>query len=406
MKEQITQRLKGLLVTEPKTILDWINDGKITKAEVLEIFDTDINIKNKYGHVFYVSKEQHLENIKNEKYSIAQIRELVNDDTLDFKVLTRFHLTKLTKNTHSTEEIKIALENGEIEKEDLVPTYYSLDAFYKLVGQKKPPKGIDTNWEPVLLEDNRIDVFLLGVAGSGKSVFLSGLLYFAHQIGKIRLGIDNAAGYKYAQSLIDAVAVELLPPATPKDKMQFMACNLTNANNEKAPFSFVEMSGEIIRQAYQNTKPPQNFVDYISSPNNKVILMAIQYTDVESYEQASQQAQLDYAIQFLERHGTLDNTEALAIVITQWDVSKDMSEAAAIAFIQKRFKNLFNLVKTIAESKNIPFKLFTYSHGIFDESDGYTFEPSYAKKMFEWLTSFASVQAVPKKLSLIRRIFK
>jgi len=249
------------------------------------------------------------------------------------------------------------------------------------------------------LKENRIDIFTLGIVGSGKSCLLGGTLHYTQEVGKIKIGIDNPTGHKYAYTLIEAITTKQLPPPTSIDYIQYIECDLTDAQDEVHPLTFIEMSGEVFQKSLYKKKHemPEKFRKFFfENSNNKHILLAVDY-----YAAASQRQYFDYILQFCETHGMLETVEGISIIITKWDKRKNVQESPR-DFLENNYLGLKNLCEQYAEEYDLSFNVFTFSLGAFtfNPSTGketvYAFDGVYAKKIYDLLCT-TSIKKNKKK---------
>ena len=112
-------------------------------------------------------------------------------------------LQKIARGEVDVEVIKKNIESGLYTYEDLKKLEIStelINAFKNFEKQKKINKITVEDLPP--MERGRTDVFFVGIAASGKSVMLSGLLYYANKVGIRRLDGGNNEGDKYAAQII------------------------------------------------------------------------------------------------------------------------------------------------------------------------------------------------------------
>ena len=389
-------------------IRDLINTGRLSKEELVDEY---VLSHQQIKALFFVSPEKHQENIDMGRYSVDDIRKFVRQGELDATVLKNFLMNRIRSGAASDTEIKYYVEHREVDSGELIHqnilTRHRLDA---ILGVPHEPIDVDLAlWDDVPpLIPERVDVFVLGIVGSGKSTFMAGLMYYAHQAGLLSLQIENNKGYVYANTLINAVRLRLLPPATPGTTLQHMAANFRSPVGQ-IPMTFIEMSGEIFQKCFGRrvSDMPSNFVEYMSHENTKVVLMAVDYRahgtmDAKSVMQATQ---FDFMLRFMEQHGTLNHTKAIAILITKWDTSPDQSAEAAIRFLREEYLNLFNLCSEMADKYRLRFEVFRFSLGTFDERKSYAYQPEDSQVIFNWLCEFAPVQKQRKGKGFWDKLF-
>ncbi|MCC5944867.1 MAG: hypothetical protein JJT94_08020 [Bernardetiaceae bacterium] len=315
---------------------------------------------------------------------------------------------KIRKNLSSDEDIRNYVFEGlftadELLEKQLISSERKRRLFPEVV---KVPFGDWDNVPP--LKENRVDVFVLGVASSGKSCFMAGLLHYADSIGRIQHHIENRTGYQYANTLIDAVGRGLVPPPTSVDHIQYMACDLIDDDGDKHPLTFIEMSGEVFEGCHLKTidEVPVKLKSYFfENPNRKIVFLAIDYGLTFSND-VSQRTQFDFILKFLEENGMIQNLECLVLILTKWDKSPDQSEEAAKDFLQKRYMSLIRLCRDFKEKYGLNYYIYRFSLGKFHHAHSYDYNEADSKRIFELLCQFSPIQQEPKKPGWFNKLFK
>lgn len=254
------------------------------------------------------------------------------------------------------------------------------------------------------LQENRVDVFVFGIAGSGKSSLMAGVLHHADKIGALEARIEHAEGFEYANFLVNCVSKGQSLAGTPDAYLQYMICNFTDENSEVHPLTFVEISGESFEKMYLRKKQelPTRFQEYMfDSPNTKVLFLAVDFSP--SYEisedNKTQRAQFQYMLQFLENNGIAPEFEAIVIVVTKWDKAGSTDDEVAKDFLKDRFMSLINLCKRFKEDYGVDFYIYTFSLGDFITDTTYDYNSKDSKKIYDLLCSFTSVKESKKSKS-------
>jgi len=365
-----------------------------------------------------ISPAEHYEYIKHGAYSDIKIRQLIDSNIIDrnklveWKILSEDrikeimyvspdeHMEKIRNNVYTPSEIKRLLDDNAISESELVRRkILSAEQIDEILKKKVNYMDMQFDWSdvPALMPD-RVDVFVLGITGSGKSSFMAGLIYHAHTQARLDTHIKNLKGFKYAMQLVGAVENGLLPKPTPYEYVQYMACDLKEKDLKKRhPLTFIEMSGEVFESSYGIVKGDLNkkFHEYLfDSPNNKIIFLTLDY-HIHSDKiklKTSQQIQFDYILKFIAGNGGMENTEAICILITKWDESTDTSRGAATAFLKKYYFSLYTLCQEYQEAYGLIFEVLTFSLGKFDERGRYEYDETDSARLLEWLVSFSPIQ--------------
>jgi hypothetical protein len=371
----------------------------------------------------HITPAEHMDFIKRGTYDKVKIKKLIDEGTLDrnilleHKILTQQqldemyyvspeeHIANIRKGSYTNAQIKELLDKGKLTESDILKgSAMTSDQLSELMGRPVDVMQIDFDWTdvPPLLPD-RVDVFVLGIAGSGKSSFMAGLIYYADKMGLLEMGIENTKGFLYGQKLISAVEQRLLPPRTPVESVQYMACDFRNGKPlVNHPLTFIEMSGELFKKLYGVTKEsfPPKFHEYLfESLNNKIIFLTVDYKIHEEKVRLDnpQRAHFTFALQFFERNAVLNSTQAICILITKWDASKDKSPAAAQEFLRQEYFSLYRQCERYQEQYGLKFEVFTFSLGEFDARSRYTYASQDSETLFNWLTSFSPVRKEKRK---------
>jgi GTP-binding protein EngB required for normal cell division len=266
-----------------------------------------------------------------------------------------------------------------------------------------PSNAMVADWNEIpRLQENRVDVFVFGIAGSGKSSLMAGILYHSDKTGALETKIEHKEGFAYANFLTNCVKKGQSLASTPPKYLQYMICDFTDNNDEIHPLTFIEISGESFESMYLKKKQelPQRFQDYMfNSSNTKVLFLAIDFAPIYeiSEDQKTQKAQFQYMLQFLETNGIVPEFEAIVIVVTKWDKANTEDEEVAKNFLKEDFMALVNLCKRFKEDYGINFYIHTFSLGEFITDTTYEYKSKDSQKMYDLLCSFTSVKETKKK---------
>ncbi len=321
------------------------------------------------------------------------------------------HIRNITNGEYSDEEIKTLIISGMVDEYDLVHNgIKSQNEMDEIMLRPKAPFNIEDlgDWSKVPeLKLDRVEVLVLGLVGSGKTTFMSGLIYYARKNGRLPMNdIDNHLGAQYVDRLCLAVKKGELPPATPAKAIQHLACDFTDDNSKDHPLTFLEMSGEIFEGIY-NKKTSEKFEEYMFSPNNKIIFLAIDYKmKPETEYNVSQSARFEHIMQYFDKSGVLKNAEAVCLLITKWDESPDNSEEAASKFIKEEFLNLYRMCERYSKKYSFKLEIYRYSLGDFKANLSYTYKDHDSKFLFDWLCSFSPIIKSGKSKGLFQKFFQ
>jgi hypothetical protein len=372
-------------------------------------------IKNKFKQkmITVVELKQYVEQGTLSKRDILDYKFFASKVEYDlaFPVTKTEYLLDIKKGVYTDDQLKGLIGEGIVTEQDLVEhgikSQRDLD---KLFDRKVGYYNTEFDFSEVpAIRDGRTDVFVFGIAGSGKSSFMAGLMYFMYRNGLIDLQMNNHNGFVYMNSLINAIQCKQLPRPTAVNYVQHMECDVRDADDIKHPLTFIEMSGELFKNLYGKPKETMNLKlkEYLfDSPNNKVLFLTIDYyahLSGVSHEE-KQDMRFYHIVKFLETYGMLETVEAICILITKWDSSADQSQQAAEELLRQEYLSLYNLCKELSREKGLKFRAFCFSLGTFDSSNQYVYDDFYSKQIYEFLVSITPVRAQETRPGLFKRL--
>ncbi len=349
---------------------DWfkrnIEKGKISIDDLLQYEIMTQDEVDKY----LIDKAEHFSNIKNGKYDNEKISEL-----LFLSIITENEL--ICKKILTKDELDIAIRGR---KEVLPLPEMSIDDI--------PP-----------LAKNRTDIFTLGVRGSGKSMFIASLIYYAIHKDNAMYAILSTniggLGRQYCdimqRSIIENRTLEPVSPAS----FYCMTIDYKDEQGRRHPLTFFETGGENTEffAGMDNINNPKVREYFLDNPNNKILFLA-----VDSLESPNQAYTLIRALNLLDAAGTLKTVNAIAILLTKWDKHSNENPAE---FLKTHYKPLYTVCKDIEEKYSemhgfikkrkvykLKFKVFTFSVGNFNEQNSiYIYDDTDTKGIHDWLLS-------------------
>jgi hypothetical protein len=356
----------------------YVNNGTLTKRDILlfEFFPS----RSEFEQAFPVTKSEHIAEMKKGLYTDAQIKDLLaagimsEQDLLDYGVKSKLELDLLF---------------------DRKAGYYDTDFDFSDV----PP-----------IREDRTDIFVFGIAGSGKSSFMAGLMYYMHKNGLLVQHMNNMVGYVYMYSLINTVQLRELPKPTAVNYVQYMECDLSDRQGRTHPLTFIEMSGELFSNLFGKPKSALNpkLDEYLfKSTNNKVIFLTIDYNAHLSGSAyvVRQDAKFNFILQFLDHEGMMNTVESICILITKWDSNIGHDPNAAENLLKDEYLTLYNQCKLYESKYSLKFRVFCYSLGRFNATNRYEYDDSYSKLLYEYLAHVTPVHATQKGNSVFKRLF-
>lgn len=338
---------------------------------------------------------------------------------------------KETKKLNKTEEIQKVV-GGEVDIEDIkkninnkLYTYEDLkkagisaefiNSFKHFQNQKAVgPTSVDS-LPP--MERGRTDVFFVGIEASGKSVMLSGLLFYAEKAGMSIPDAYNNEGDKYAAQIITDLRRGILPKSTPEG-FNYIALSLSDEKGRAHPFNIVEVPGENYKQIYERgieNEKVKDFVNYIKNENRKILIFVL---DVLGHEQLfdadnnnikilNQSQAYSNILSMFEKNRILEKTDAVYIVVNKFDLIKKKNPNTtktdldlAIEFVDEEFINLRKNCERYRDRCSNKFKIrvLPYSIGnILYRKILKEFHPEYSERLVKQLLSDSFVVAGGKK---------
>jgi hypothetical protein len=353
---------------------------------------------------------------QNRAYNENKLMSLFSEGKLHLADLTRFHLNQMANKNTNYDEKKIAelLNTGVLSVEALmIELNFSFEEVERIINPVKVDATPFQEWaELPPLPLGRTDIYVFGIVGSGKSAMLAGLLSRAEKRGILEKHLENHVGRKYLEELIKRVRLGVLPQSTQADVLNFIPVVLKDPKELRHPLSIIEMSGEKFTQTYRSGKvsDPDSIGarEYLSNSNRKILIFVIDYNHHRSganlHEFATQDAQLEYALDLLSADGTLDKTDALMLVITKADLiqtSLGLDEAVN-RFLHDEYLNFFNRCQDMKKKHKFRLLVYPFSLGLFVLPRTYRFDPKYSDILLNDLITLSYVE----KESFFKRIFK
>ena len=307
---------------------------------------------------------------KEEEEKIAKLK--IQEEKNEF-------LKKVVRKRVTVDDIRNNINNGYITFDDLEDEgisqrtinsikYYSnsnrITVFKKI--EDLPP-----------MEEGRTDVYFVGLAGSGKSTMLSGILNVANKEGILLPDTYNNDGAVYQTQIISDLSRGVLPKATAEKSFNYIAMSLNDDNKKKHPFNIVEVPGELYAEIFNNPNIDR-LLKYIKNSNKKILIFVIDSLAHDSNYADSKNA-LDQSLVYVnilnmfKKNGVLNQTDAIYLVTNKFDAIKENrfngdnrpDTELALEFLKEEFKNLINNCTSMRdESKNkFKIKVLPYSIG-------------------------------------------
>lgn len=353
----------------------------------------------------------------NRKLSLEDLRLSGDLDERRYKTIMILHLKQLLRSgALNREDIVergrvLGLDESDLRSGGLMGTENRKDS--------SPVEPIDIPWvgegEYPKVKPGPYDVFIFGMASSGKSCFLGGLLQFGHLNGRIDPDNENSKGYAYGHALIKAVYNGLPLPATPATDIQYISVDFEDINGHKHPFNLLEMAGEAFEDIWGKSKkelespePGKLFQvrkrmgEYLFNPNMKIVFLvtdcSIPELEIRGGQNVSQYAHLENMVKNLNRWGVLRRVKALSLLITKWDLHWDQSPDAEEKFLQEHYQNVIKHCVEAQKQYGFHFELNFFSLGEFDQArNSYQYDPTSSEKIFDWMCEVTGKKKLRKR---------
>ena len=323
-KEKILEIIQSKTVTLEEFKIAGLNNNLI--AAVSDI----INPLN--------SKLEKIKEVVNKNTSAYNIRKDINNDVFTFNDL-----------------IAAGLNQKTIEALNHYSNNTRINRSYKLTDL--PP-----------MQEERTDVYFIGMPGSGKSTMLAGLSNAANELGIRYPETNSVAGTKYQDLLIEDLMEGVLPEGTSSGSYNYIPTSFKDAQNCNHPFNIIEVPGENYIKMNEDGEINE-FLKYIESTENKKILIFV----VDSFKKGKQALVYVNIINMFKSKGILEKTDAIYVVVNKFDIIKEnkykhdtrAEENVAHDFLKDEYLVLLN---NIIEAKNkskkkFKIKIFPYSIG-------------------------------------------
>lgn len=268
------------------------------------------------------------------------------------------------------------------------------------------------------MERGRTDVFFVGIAASGKSVMLSGLLYYANKVGIRRLDGGNNEGDKYAAQIITDLKRGVLPFSTISGTYNYIDTSLSDEKGRPHPFNIVEVPGENYERIYEGNVEDdkiKGFVNYIKNENRKILIFVLDVlgheqildADLTNPDDIDQDSVFGTVLSVFKNNRILEKTDAVYIVVNKFDLIKKKNPNTtktdlelADEFVKTEFTNLLNSCIAARNTCSNKFNIRVLPYSIGEIVYGKIlkeFHPEYSERLVKQLLSDSFVVAGGKK---------
>jgi len=301
-------------------------------------------------------------------------------DTLKRNELKKEQLDKIARGKVGAEKIKELLNSraitfDDLEDEGLSKTLVNSLKHFCSTDRIRKPKTVD---ELPPMQEGRTDVYFIGVAGSGKSTMLAGLLKTAHMLGiSLPDPLAGKEGAVYQAELIQDLNKGVLPQGTQQGTYNYVALSLKDQRGKNHPFNIVDVPGENYRNMFQNAEV-EALLRYIKNSNKKILIFVIDslahdngYND--SKNQLDQSIAYVNILQMFKSNGILEETDAIYLIANKYDAIKERRYPLddrkkgdlAMDYLSEEFLSLIENCKSAREEckNHFPIKVMPFSIG-------------------------------------------
>jgi hypothetical protein len=217
------------------------------------------------------------------------------------------------------------------------------------------------------MQEGRTDIYCIGLAGTGKTTMLTGLLKTAHQQGKIIPDTyAGSQGINFSNTIIQNLNRGFIPPRTSSDSYIYVPLTIKDDKGISHPLNIVDVPGEIFRKISEEGEARQ-FLKYIKNNNKKIFFIVV---DPQLHYNPTKDS-LDQALvypnilQILKSEGIAEHIDAIYLVSNKFDYLRDEYYPydereygdIALEFINNNFKALITNCLDVKEHSRYDFKV-------------------------------------------------
>jgi hypothetical protein len=215
--------------------------------------------------------------------------------------------------------------------------------------------------------EGRTDIYCIGLAGTGKTTMLSGLLKLGIQQGKIiQDTYAGSQGIKFSNTIIQNLNRGFIPPRTLEDSFIYVPISLKDNKGISHPLNIVDVPGEIFKDISESGEV-KSFLKYINNKNKKIFFIVVDpYLHYNPTKDSKDQS-LEYPniLQILKSEGIAEHIDAIYLVTNKFDYLKDNyfpfddreEGEIALEFINTNFRALITSCLNVKEHSRYDFKL-------------------------------------------------
>lgn len=286
---------------------------------------------------------------------------------------------KILNGEMSLQEIDFLLKENALSFEDLEIGGLS-QKMLNSIKYFNAKKGISKFYNLVDLapmEDGRTDIYMVGMAASGKSTMLAGMFKYAEDNAVFIPDTYNQEGNAYMGQLKRDLDYGVLPMGTVKGSYNYIATSFKDQKGAKHPFNIIEVPGENYARMFSEginseTEYIKGFVNYIKNKNKKILVFVIdaiaeieKFTNPEHFNALDQSIAYNNILAMFRDHKILNRTDAIYFVVNKFDaLKKDQylfderaDEELALEFLEQNFSSLLAACKDARDRVRNKFKI-------------------------------------------------
>lgn len=360
IKKQILQDCNAI---ELDDIASFISNEQISLDEFIDAgldFDKIKKIKEIAAEVAARDKEAHERKKKDEE----ELRKQQENASKKQEILQNILLDKI-----SADDIKNAVINKIISVSDIENLEINARIKKALHNYINSPSSIKTFsiGELPPMQEGRTDIYCIGLAGTGKTTMLTGLLKTSQQQGKtIPEPHAGAEGSNFSDTIITNLNRGFIPPRTDKKSYIYVPMTIKDDTNVSHPLNIVDVPGEIFKDISESGEV-KSFLKYINNKNKKIFFIVVDPYLHYNSEPDSLDQSIVYPkiLQILKSEGVAEHIDAVYLVTNKFDYLKDNyypfddreEGDIALEFINTNFRNLITNCLDVKEHSRYDFKV-------------------------------------------------
>ena len=211
------------------------------------------------------------------------------------------------------------------------------------------------------MDKGRTDVFFVGIPASGKSVMLSGLLYYTKKMGINIPDSYNIEGEKYSAQITSYLEKGVLPKPTGSGTYNYIAISLKDDKKKAHPLNIVEVPGENYAKIFDGgleNEEVRGFVNYVKNSNRKILIFVLDALEHQ------QRLEADYANMYSQSDIYVSILNKFDVIKKSYGQNSKTDLDLADEFVREEFRNLLNNCIDAKENSGNKFKIKVFPFSI------------------------------------------